>query len=223
MKKLTRAPLIPDVLSQYDPSTVSWSINSPDSHSRAIIWQAIDNMQNGFCCYCEKSLSHNDKHIEHFFHKGKNDHGVAPFKNMTFQWSNLFGSCGKTSGVTCGHYKDRKGPLGPGNYDPNDLIKPDICDSSPFFIFLRTGHIDIKSGLSNNDQKRAEETLRVLNLRHSSLNGAREKQISIFKHELDTIIKLDIPEQAMLDAIYKMRTKVRESEFQSAVISYLSL
>ncbi|UDN34482.1 retron system putative HNH endonuclease [Proteus sp. NMG38-2] len=45
-------------------------------------------MQKGFCAYCECSLKR--KHIEHF--RTRDSH-----TNLTFIWSNLFGSCGDSS------------------------------------------------------------------------------------------------------------------------------
>jgi len=128
-------------------------------------------MQGGFCCYCESILDKTNSHIEHFFHRGNDVHGKAPYKSLTFDWGNLFGCCGRDRGDTCGHYKDRKGPSGPGSYDPNHLIKPDIDNPNIFFEFLPTGVVNVKSGLSPVDQNRARETLRVLNLSFGALNG----------------------------------------------------
>ncbi|MGU5617684.1 retron Ec78 anti-phage system effector HNH endonuclease PtuB [Aeromonas caviae] len=222
MRKLTRNPLIPDVLAQYNANTDSWSLSSPNKKSRKIIWRAINSMQSDFCCYCEKRLS-GDKHIEHFFHKGQSANGVAPFKHMTFQWDNLFGCCGRNSGITCGHYKDSQGKLSPGHYDPFDIIKPDIDNPLNYIVFSPEGYVEEKQGLLAVDKKRAIETLRVLNLTHSSLNGARKKQISIFENELKQILSLNLPDDAFILAIEDMRNRIKKSEFQSAILCALKL
>ena len=178
MKKLIRPTPAPSYLSSYCHLTNKWSKNSPTSEERLDLWEKLYDMQKGYCCYCESIAKHGEGHIEHFFHKGQNPDGSSPYKHLTFDWDNLFASCGHRSGDTCGHYKDREGPQGPGNYDPNKIIKPDVDNPLDYFEFLPTGTISIKSGLPANKVDRAEETLRVLNLQH--LNGRRNSRIDIY-------------------------------------------
>nr|WP_275780867.1 retron system putative HNH endonuclease [Enterobacter hormaechei] len=51
-------------------------------------------MQGGFCAYCECRL--NRKHVEHF--RPRKD-----FPALTFEWTNLFGSCGDTHKAGAGN------------------------------------------------------------------------------------------------------------------------
>ena len=178
-------------------------------------------MQSGFCVYCESSAIQGTGHIEHFFHKGKKTNGIAPYKHLTFDWSNLFGCCGQKTSDSCGHYKDRNGSSGPGPYDPNDLIKPDVDDPRDYFNFLTTGVIEPKPELPANLLKKATETLRVLNL--SLLNGVRKKQIDIFRKELDALFNLSptLDDQALLQEINNIKAKVKVSEYQTAVFESL--
>jgi hypothetical protein len=70
----------------------------------------------------------------------------------------LYWSCDQTD--SCGHYKDR----GAGPYLVNDLIEPCVHDPDKYFRFRTDGTISVRSGLSELDNNRAEETLRVFNL-----------------------------------------------------------
>ncbi|EGA71209.1 hypothetical protein VISI1226_14188 [Vibrio sinaloensis DSM 21326] len=178
-------------------------------------------MQNGFCVYCESVAIKGNGHIEHFFHKGQKTDGSTPYKHLTFNWTNLFGCCGLSSSNTCGHYKDREGKNGPGQYNANDIIKPDIDDPKLFLNFLDTGVIEVKTGLTPHEQKRAEETLRVLNL--ALLNGARKTQIDIFKQELKELEELShsLNDDTLQREIDIIKEKVCTQEYQSAVLGAL--
>lgn len=221
MRKLNRPLNAPTCLSNYDHNTHSWTKSSPNSAFRTAIWQKLEVMQSGFCVYCESVAVKGNGHIEHFFHKGKKPDGTLPYKHLTFDWNNLFGCCGLFSGSTCGHYKDRQGNKGPSPYDPNDLVKSDIDDPKEFFSFLDTGVIEPKSGLTGQKLKKATETIRVLNL--VSLNGARKKQIDIFKKELKELeeISRELDDQTLLQAMENIREKVKREEFQTAVLEAL--
>lgn len=221
MRKLNRPMPAPTGLSNYDHATQEWAKNKPNKECRKAIWSKLDLMQNGFCVYCESVANQSNGHIEHFFHKGQKPDGTRPYKHLTFTWDNLFGCCGLFSGNTCGHYKDREGPNGPGNYDANDIIKPDVDDPLSFFNYLDTGFIMVKSNLSPRDQIKATETLRVLNLAH--LNGARKIQIDIFKKELDMLetLSADLDSTTLQNEVNNIKAKVCLQEYQTAVLGAL--
>lgn len=219
MRYLQRPQPAPACLAKYNHQIHSWSSRAPSSQDRKYIWKKLAQMQGGFCCYCESIAAKGSGHIEHFFHKGVNIGGNAPYKHMTFDWGNLFGSCGLDNGNTCGHYKDRKGPLGPGPYDPSHLIKPDIDNPSDYFEFLPTGLINVKSGLSPERENRANETLRVLNL--SALNGVRKRQIDIFKKQVEALLQLTSDEEVLKNEIDRIKEVIIMSEYQTAVLRAL--
>ncbi|MGN7974867.1 retron Ec78 anti-phage system effector HNH endonuclease PtuB [Serratia sp. 22264] len=221
MRKLNRPQPAPMCLSKYNFIIDKWTKQSPKKKERIIIWRALEEMQGKYCCYCESIAEKGNGHIEHFYHKGAKNDGNAPYKHLTFDWDNLFASCGYTSGDTCGHYKDRLGKNGPGDYEPNEIIKPDRDDPNDYFDFLQTGTIKIKEKLSNENATKARETLRVLNLTHGALNSARKKQIDIFKRELLSLIELDIPYEAISMAMDDIKKSIRNGEFQSAVLGAL--
>lgn len=221
MKKLNRPQPAPAALANYNYRTQKWSKRIPNAACRTQIWQNFQTMQGGFCAFCERITSQSNGHIEHFYHKGQKPDGTAPYKHLTFTWSNLFGCCGSSTSNTCGHYKDRQGGQGPGEYDPNDLIKPDTDDPALFFNFLDTGVIEAKGGLSAISEKRAKETIRVLNL--SALNGVRKRQIDIFKNELKALEEISngLSDQQLNQEYNKIKNKIRQQEHQTAVLDAL--
>ncbi|HEN7340875.1 MULTISPECIES: retron Ec78 anti-phage system effector HNH endonuclease PtuB [Serratia] len=221
MRKLNRPQLAPACLARYNYEIDKWSKKSPKSKDRIIIWRALENMQGKYCCYCESIAEKGNGHIEHFYHKGAKKGGDALYQHLTFDWGNLFASCGFTSGDTCGHYKDRLGKNGPGDYEPNEIIKPDRDDPNDYFDFLQTGSIKIKESISDENAIKARETLRVLNLTHGSLNSARKKQIDIFKQELLSLIEMDIPDEVRSIAMDDIKKSIKKGEFQSAVLGAL--
>ncbi|GAA6204264.1 TIGR02646 family protein [Thalassotalea sp. SU-HH00458] len=178
-------------------------------------------MQGNFCAFCERATVKNSGHIEHFFHKGQKPDGSAPYRHLTFSWDNLFGCCGKFESNTCGHFKDRQGMQGPGAYNANDIIKPDVDDPCSFFNFLTTGVIEAKEGLSANDTHKAKETIRVLNL--AALNSARKRQIDIFKNELKTLVEISVglDERQLSEELNKIKHKVIQQEYQTSVLEAL--
>ena len=131
---------------------------------RAEINAALKSMQGTLCAYCEGPAKDGDAHIEHFRRK---DSHHSP--QLTFDWSNLFRSCG--SRKHCGHFKDR--PRG-DPYDPNDLIKPDVTDPDSFLYFHTSGEVRVRRGLDDAGVRRASETIRVFGLNDRVLTGRRD-------------------------------------------------
>ncbi len=221
MRKLNRPQPAPTALENYNYLAHDWSSKKPSKACRTLIWQKFEVMQGQFCAFCERITYQGNGHIEHFFHKGQKPDGTNPYKHLTFVWDNLFGSCGEVTSNTCGHYKDRQGPKGPGAYDPSDLIKPDVEDPSLFLNFLDTGVIEVKKGLSQHNERRAEETIRVLNL--TALNGVRKRQIDIFKKELTELAKISagLSDAQLSQELDRIKDTIRQQEYQTAVLQSL--
>lgn len=143
------AAMPPTCLSSFRHGTHNWDDVLPEH--RQEIRSQLEHMQGRLCAYCEGPLDELDHHIEHF--RRRRDH-----VRLTFEWTNLLLCCGCSD--SCGHHKDRPGSL----YNPNHLIDPTTDDPDAFFRFYENGTIRIREGLNINDQHRAAETLRVLNL-----------------------------------------------------------
>lgn len=129
------------------------------------------------CAYCE-SFIHHDGHIEHFRRKNP-----SHFPELTFSWGNLFLACGATN--HCGHFKDSPSSA---NYNPNDLVKPDVEDPRPFFFFSVQGSIHARAGLSATDKHRALETIRVFNLDEPNLEAKRRKALASLREKRDELL-----------------------------------
>lgn len=181
MKKLNRNLAVqPNCLNHYTNPPNEWKDRLPTAKCKTEIWNELDKFQEQFCVYCESRAYQGQKtgHIEHFYDKGSSN-----YKNLTFDWNNLFGCC--QSNEHCGHYKDaqiskevKRCP------DHTKLLKPDLVDPEEFLQFVNTGGIKEKEGLSAEDFARAQETIKALNLNHSSLNSSRGGQIKRFKQRL---------------------------------------
>lgn len=150
MRKLDRTKYpAPACLGGYRHGAHSWQDVVPD-HKKEIRAQ-LETMQGRRCAYCEGDIDTLGQHIEHFRRKS-----VHPA--LTFDWDNLFWSCDQAD--SCGHFKDH----GAGPYNVTDLINPCCDDPDAFFIFQADGTISVRQGLSEVDQRRATETLRVFSL-----------------------------------------------------------
>lgn len=219
MRHLQRPLPAPGCLSELDHQHHQWSLHAPNAEGRAEIWEKLAEMQGKFCCYCESIATEDNRHIEHFFNKGRNKDGDTPYKHLTFDWDNLFGSCGHRAGDTCGHYKDRAGSSGPGDYNPAHLIKPDSDNPCDFFEYLSTGVINVKPGLCHADEHRAKETLRVLNL--SALNGVRKRQIDTFRKEIDALLQINPKHDMLMEELDSIKQNIMSQRFRTSVLCAL--
>ena len=125
-------------------------------------------MQGDRCAYCESEISSPNRHIEHFVKRN----GPNGNRRLTFEWSNLFGSCDREE--SCGKYKDKQ------SFEPDELIKPDRDNPEDYLLFLSDGRIVPRGDLSDANRRSAKETLRVFNLDHERgpLRFARERAIA---------------------------------------------
>lgn len=184
MKKLQR-PELSNFLDHYQAGVDKWTIQSPNSRERAMIWQHLGTMQQGYCAYCESSITQKTRHIEHFFHKGMKADGTKPYEHLTFAWDNLFGCC--ESKQHCGHYKDKQGKDGPGPYDADNLIKPDTDNPASYLDFVKSGNIRPKSDLTQPMRLSADETIRVLHLKEPGLIDDRKKLILKYQSRMQLL------------------------------------
>lgn len=168
----------PICLNQYRYGRNTWNNLTPSSADREEIWLRLEQMQGERCAYCECDLNQHGRHIEHFRQRARYPQG-------TFDWNNLFGSC--DSEASCGKHKDACGP-----YNPGDLIKPDSEDPEHFFLFVTNGSIALRSGLTDTEQHRARETLRIFNLdaQRGPLRKMRKTAVSGYLKELDDLQEL---------------------------------
>lgn len=185
MRRLERGPA-PTCLADYDFHDNRW--DSVSSSDKRIIWDGLDRMQQGRCAYCERELESGKRHIEHF-----RPRSLEP--GLTFVWENLFGSC--QSQGSCGHYKDAEGKP----YHPDDLIKPDEEDPEHFLVFDFHGGVSPRQGLSEEEARRASETIRVLNL-DGGVRAARRSLLKHYADYLEEIMLWGFPDEEV-DAVFE--------------------
>lgn len=167
MKQLKRIQPGPQVLDKFDFNSDDW--NKLTSSDKKEIWVELVKMQGKVCAYCERKIDlfkAGDKHIEHFKRKGIH-------KSLTFDWGNLFGSCGERN--RCGFYKDKQ------SYMEANLLKADEANPDDYFIFSSTGELSIKSNLPAQLKIVASETIRVFNLNPISGGVKSERRSSLQK------------------------------------------
>lgn len=206
MKQLKR-PKSPGCLTHLTCGRDAWS-----AADKSEIWNALNIMQNKFCAYCECRLDR--KHIEHFITRNAQN-------QLTFDWNNLFGSCGDTSKPggwqRYGIYKDHHAGL----YNPDHLIKPDIDDPSTFMIFLTKGTVHPHTEISEADRLKANETIRVFNLNNdSALIGRRRQAINNQLNEIEVLYELknDVSEDVWKELLQDEIDQLKNSEFSTALI-----
>ncbi|MBN3214581.1 retron Ec78 anti-phage system effector HNH endonuclease PtuB [Pectobacterium polaris] len=201
MKYLHRHIPGPEILNNFDHKLHDWS--SLTSNDKKEIWIELIKMQGKTCAYCERKIDLHklgDKHIEHFKRKGI-------YKELTFDWMNLFGSCGEKN--RCGFFKDKQ------NYDEAHLLKADETDPNDFFHFSLTGDVVPRPNLSPNNELIAVETLRVFNLNPSN-GGVKSERASSLSKGLKTIREYVGMAQSLIDSGEKaedVREYIREEYF----------
>jgi uncharacterized protein (TIGR02646 family) len=183
MHKLDRTPVgEPECLSRYSCHTHTW--NDVVSADKQQIRTSLDQMQGTRCAYCEGQV-YDDGHVEHFRRKNPNH-----FPQLTFDWANLFLSCGAQD--HCGHYKDRPGA---DPYNPDDIIKPDADDPDTYLYFHSSGEVRPRSGDDAPDPHRALETIRVFHLDHRPLVAERRRALRLYRGSqpgvLEFLMELD--------------------------------
>lgn len=164
MRKLSRPDDGPECLAAV-PAGTPWSSFGPPCKPK--VRQALETMNTdrgpaALCSYCESLLTEaSGAHIEHLF--PKSDH-----PDKTYRWDNLYLSCQSTD--HCGHYKDSTAAP---DYDPADLIQPDIDNPDDYLHFHSSGEVAVRSGLPDAERHRAQTTIAVLNLNAPSLVASR--------------------------------------------------
>lgn len=170
MRKLNRAvAATPKCLAKYVFGSDKW--DDLDWCEREEIRACLGQMQGLRCAYCEGDLGVLNHHIEHFRPR-------KTFPHLTFSWGNLYWSCDKAD--SCGHYKDHSA----GTFDVSDLVDPCADDPDIYFRFRSDGTISIRSGITQDQEHRARETLRVFNLdpERGRLRRTRQRELCGYGH-----------------------------------------
>lgn len=167
------------------------------AEAKKAVRDTLLEIQNYRCAYCERLLHSEicngelkwDGHIEHFRRKDSYFH-----PELTFVWENLFYSC--LTKETCGKHKDDY----VGSKEQYTLLI-DPCKENPedFLIFDNRGRISIRTGLSEENKKRAEFTIKAFHLDDPKLTLKRKELQEKYKW-LEQCPSQDI-EKYLLDTV----------------------
>jgi uncharacterized protein (TIGR02646 family) len=138
--------------------------------------QAIAGMSDGFCAYCQSTVSsshpgargeeHPPGHIDHHQPKSR-------FPSLAYRWRNYFLSC-----AACNVAKGDKWPRG-------GYVRPDKGDPGARFEFGRDGGVSARKG-----DRRAANTVEDFDLRRHWLTKHRALAIEVHMKLVDRLIGL---------------------------------
>lgn len=202
MHKLNRPQTAPGCLTKYRHGLHNW--DNVTDQDKSEIWQALEQMQGQVCAYCEIDINRPKCHIEHFEQKSR-------ISEKTFEWRNLFGSCDYHG--RCGRYKDNQ------RYNSQDLIKPDIEDPEYYLVFAPNGSVSPRSNLSEDERRRASETIRVLKLDDFVIQAMRYKQVFGYVQTAEEFAEIALlyPENEWLPMLQEEIRKTSSLPFSTAI------
>ena len=125
--------------------------------------------QGYICCYCERRLTDDDSHIEHFTPQSNNAVDPLDYSNMLCSCQNqLVQGDDRHCGVSKGNW-----------FDKDLLISPLYLDCEGHFAFTADGKIHP----DNESDVAATKTIEKLKLDIGILNDSRKKAIEPFLYE----------------------------------------
>jgi TIGR02646 family protein len=173
---------------------LSWD----DFVHRGLVRENLLSMQENRCAYCERAVTAQNGHIEHFRKR-------SPHIQYTFVWGNLFYSC--MDKQTCGKWKDKH--VKPSLDYYAKLLNPREDNIEKFLVFTAIGDVAVRDDCSEEDKERAAETIRVFHLNAPHLARKRReilegwKWLRAFPEQIDeTLTGTEIKE--FVTAIYHL-------------------
>lgn len=150
---------------QWKKSHPGASYNDLDGSAKQDLKQSLINEQKSLCCYCERLITRDNSHIEHF--KPKSD---KRYKHLELDYNNLHASCFRFNPDDkelrqCGHKK--------GHYISTTLLSPLDKNCSTHFTYTLDGEIHAIDSIG-------EEAIKVYNLNSKLLIESRQQLIDIF-------------------------------------------
>lgn len=145
------------------------NLQNPEKQS---VFNSLLNEQGYICCYCERELKENDFHIEHFKPKDS-----TKFPELQLEYSNFLCSCQrnttKSEPLHCGNSKENW-------FEESLIVSPLLANCEGEFTFYFDGHISP----SNEQNEKAKETIKRLQLDNNKLVAMRNKLLEPFLEDL---------------------------------------
>ncbi|MDR1291664.1 MAG: TIGR02646 family protein [Planctomycetaceae bacterium] len=135
------------------------------SSTGKIVKQSLIEEQGGLCCYCERYITDDDSHFEHF-------RPQSCYKKDVLNYQNLLCSCvkepKKETDRHCGHFKGDQ-------FDEQFLISPLDPECENQFAYDSKGRIKP----AQSDNEKATKTIDMLGLNNGNLPDNRKSLIDI--------------------------------------------
>jgi uncharacterized protein (TIGR02646 family) len=153
----------PDFFDKLVKNKTQWSeLNNQDKQQ---LHNKLSEEQKKMCAYCESQIKNDNAHIDHFYKRNL-------FPKQTFEYNNLFKSCNNEN--HCAKHKDKF-----------KLKKEDFKNFySPLDINLEEFNYNLLTGEIIGLTPKAQKTIEVFNLNHTTLKYKREtiiKQLSSYQ------------------------------------------
>jgi len=185
--------------------------------------EALLKEQGYICCYCERAVSKNNSHIEHFVPKK----GLNADPSLTFEYQNLLCSCNGNAGHSESHGLTHCGIRKDDWFDVALMISPLDEDCANYFRYTMTGKI-LPAEVSET-QLAAEETINHCNLNHPILKKMRHevlKRLTLQSLTDNTTLLSDGLTQdeisQLIQSYSQPDAKGRYTPFCTAIIYFLS-
>lgn len=194
-----------------------WKDLSTDPKRGPLLRQRKSDEQGGLCGYCECRLTEADGTLR----RGRSqlDHVLPrhPFEDLIFEWDNLILSCPCKG--HCDHHKGNEvGIIDPHKENPRKFI------TFAFDELRRPSKVSAvaSSRLDEQEEKRANDTIRILNLNDVSLEKERCNRWWVVHDQIEELFDRVAGAESVTSLraeARKLREEIEEGEFPSAMLS----
>ncbi|GJD21553.1 hypothetical protein RIVM261_065090 [Rivularia sp. IAM M-261] len=161
--------------------------------------------EQGFiCCYCERRISRDTSHIEHFKPR-------KHYPDLALEYTNFLASCQRETKpkepIHCGKKKDEW-------YDEKLTVSPLIEDCAEFFRFTEDGQILATETLGQKEQ--AQATIDKLNLNIDKLKVLRSQAIEGALEDFEELSNIE--KEVLLQGFEQTNADGEYEEFCSTIV-----
>lgn len=194
-----------------------WKDLSTDPNRGPLLRQRKADEQGGLCGYCECRLTETDGTLRRGCSRLDHVLPQSRYGKLTFEWGNLILSCPCKDHCDC--YKGNEiGIIDPHKENPRDFI-------TFAFDALREPHkvsAVASPRLDEQEEKRANDTIRILNLNYVSLEKERCNRWWVVHDQIEELFDRVAGAESLTslrEEARKLRAEIEEGEFPSAMLS----
>lgn len=194
-----------------------WKDLSTDPKRGPLLRQRKADEQGGLCGYCECRLTEADGTLRRGC--SQLDHVIPrhPFEDLIFEWDNLILSC--PCKEHCDHHKGNEvGIIDPHKEDPRKFITFALDElREPHKVSAVASH-----RLDEQEEKRANATIRILNLNDVSIEKERCNRWWVVHDQIEELFDRVAGAESLTSLraeARKLRAEIEEGEFPSAMLS----